>query len=153
MRRVICIILVVLFCAGTGLAEVEVNLKNMTTDELIRLKTEIESELVAREEEGDIDRWYDYGVGLYLPNPESVFGRMIQMHPTLKANDESFFRGEILEVEREEFEAYIEACQKLGFTLDVRSSYMSFFATNSDGVELRLGFLTDRISVSASKGK
>ena len=59
--------------------------------------------------------WYEQGMGSYLPDPTEVFGRSITTSGVFSNSNQHFYAS-IDSTSQEEYEKYVEACKKCGFT-------------------------------------
>lgn len=80
--------------------------------------------------------WADIAMNEVLPEPEGDEGRIL-------ANRDDWLSVDIYDSSQEEYDEYVDACIKKGFTVDAEKDTDSYEAYNADGYELRL-FYDDR---------
>ena len=87
--------------------------------------------------------WPKSGAGALIPAPESTVGE-------ITSDSSGFFVARIGETDSDAFQAYIDACADVGFTVDYDRSSERYRAENADGVSLALdyeGFNTMGVTV------
>lgn len=88
-------------------------------------------------------QWPDRGMGALLPVPESSYGVIY--------NDTSrWFNGDVGNYTREQYEAYVTACENAGFTVGYTKNDDAFWAWNEDGYYVHLGYDEDKSYMSFS---
>lgn len=82
--------------------------------------------------------WPDRKVVAYLPKPKIMRGTIFTIH-------EQKFRLFLGEVEREDFEAYVEACKERGFVREALSNENEYSAYHKDGYKVEIIYLDKKI--------
>lgn len=134
MKKTIVAILLMLTIFSVGIAE-GIDLSGMTDQELIDLRDRIDGELSNRNTTG-YSRWYDYGIGMYLPNMEEVLGRELGTNLNFRANLDNYFSAGIDNTHDGDYDAICDACIAFGFTNVIERSIVSFSAKDESGHKL-----------------
>lgn len=150
MRRILCLLIVLLLIGSTGLSE-SIDLSVMTDDELLELKDRVLSEIEIRNDGStNVGPWYDYGLGSRLPSFEDA----TENANTVKGicwNDDNSFGEQFEGVTREDFERYCEALDQWGYNIGKATTNASYSASNADGIMLEVYLLSDLMTVKADK--
>lgn len=138
MKKVVVILVFLIVLSTTAFATPSVDVKSMSDAELEGLRDLIDEELASREIEGSgisssFPAWYDFGLGQYIPDPSSVFGRTAVTANKVKYNNDRQFCEWIEDVTPEEFELYYSALRDYGYNTDIDKSSSSLTITKDDG--------------------
>lgn len=78
-------------------------------------------------------KWPTSGLATMLPTPESSFGE-------ISIDSSSAFDVYVGNTTQDQYDAYVEACQEKGFTVDYSKTDMYFNAENESGYSLMLSY-------------
>lgn len=85
--------------------------------------------------------WPETGIAEQLPKPSSDKGEITY-------NNDTMFRLDVYGVDQDEFESYMNACIKEGFTIESEKSESRYEAFNETGYELRLSYYSSQSELS-----
>lgn len=137
MKRFIAILLFILVgFSSLSYATPSVDVKSMSDAELEGLRDLVNDELDKRSDNtvsSDYEKWYEYGLGQYLPSPTDVFGREPAYSRDNQVNTDDLFTEIIDDVSDEEFDKYCDAAMAYNFTVDVEKTQWTFSAISENG--------------------
>ncbi|MEC4184954.1 DUF6591 domain-containing protein [Adlercreutzia sp. R21] len=88
-------------------------------------------------------QWPDRGMGALLPVPESTYG-------VIYNNTSEWFNGDVGDYDKSQYDAYVAACEDAGFIEGYIKNDDSYWAWNSEGYYVHLGFDKDKGYMSFS---
>ena len=80
--------------------------------------------------------WPDSGISTVIPVPDFDYG-------TIKIDTKDRFSADIYNVEREDYEFYVEECEEEGFIINSKSDSDKYIAYNESGYKIRIQFNED----------
>lgn len=113
----------------------EIDVESMNTSELLQLKSDIEAEIEKRSlsDEGlAIKRWYDTGLGQFLPDPIAFVNPGAESKEYSRMNTDFVFSESICNVTVDDFKEYVEALKKFGYDENVEM-YGVMYSAVKDG--------------------
>lgn len=150
MKKVLCLLVVLLFVGSFAMTE-SFDWSSYTNEQLTTIRDLINEELERRElNEGKIPSWFDYGMGVYAPDPNVLFGRKVSYENNVFGNRETMLVAIIDDCSKEEFSKYVDAIIKYGFTDVIERSNAWYQAKNTEGIEARIVY-TGNLSIDITK--
>ena len=98
----------------------------------------------------NIQAWYDYGFGIYLPKPILYSGEEPEINPDMQ-NDDEKFTAIINNAIASDYEIYIELLKQFRFVYILDSDDMYYHALNEDGYDATIYFSEDGLHISCTK--
>lgn len=132
MKKVFLLVAVFVFLlSSVGLSE-SLDLSAMSTEELLRLQSSIAEEIQKRSETNGVStykKWYDFGLGQYLPDPAEIIGRKLEPYNNIQINTDSMFSEFLSGASKEDYELYVEALKTFGYNENIQSYGVGYTAT------------------------
>ena len=148
MKKVLCLLVILLLIGSVAFAD-PVDWSLYTSEQLTLMRDLIDEELSRRAiEEGEIPSWFDYGMAVYAPDPNALFGREVSYENNVFGNTSNTLVAMLDDCTEEEFKKYVDAIIRYGFTDVINREYQWYEAKNADGVKARIVFIKPRINIS-----
>lgn len=156
MKRILAtvtLLMLIVFFAVANAEDMTNFVHSLDDDGLLNLIALAQSEAEARglDKEPDaseeIPAWFDYGLGQYLPDPETVFGREISYEDNVFGNSNAIIVAIIDDCTADEYKAYVNAVKDRGFTKVVEASNIWYEASDENGHTARIVYLSPNIDI------
>lgn len=148
MKRFLCLLVSLVLFAATALAD-DFDLSAYTSEQLTAIRDLINEELSRRAvSEGEIPSWFDYGMAIYAPNPDLLFGREVSYKDNVFGNTSNTLVAKLDDCTEEEYNKYVDAIIKYGFTDVINREDRWYEAKNAEGVEARIVYIKPDINIS-----
>lgn len=143
MKKVFTLLIaLVIMTASMCFAEPAIDFSTYSDEELSMIKDQLEAEIASRSDSG-MKPWKSYGAGALLPDPSEVLGRIVE-EDQYPVNTPRIFSTTIIDISNEDFLAYAEALQSIGFEVTYRISDSLFrLERKADNAFITYSFTTD----------
>lgn len=84
--------------------------------------------------------WSTMELGSHLPTPKATKGK-------IWTNTEEELWVDLNKVNESEYKEYVKSCKDLGFTKDADTTSYSYEAYDSEGYDLRISFISDKMTI------
>ena len=132
MKKIVLIVSVLAMLLGiVGFAE-SLDLSSMSTEDLLKLQSSIAEEIQKRTSTDTFTsykKWYDFGLGQYLPDPTEVIGRKLEPYNSIQINTSSTFSEFLAGATKDEYDLYVEALKSFGYRENIQSYGTGYMAT------------------------
>lgn len=144
MRKAICLLVIVLIAIASTASADSIDWSLYSSEDLTIMREDIDRELSKRTaEEGDIPRWFDYGMGAYAPDPNILFEREVSYENNVFGNTPTMLIADIDDSSTEEFNKYVDAIIQCGFVDVIERSSNWYEARNAEGITARIVYIGD----------
>ena len=148
MKKILCLVAIMFLLATNAFGE-GIDWSIYTSEQLSTMRDLIDEELSRRAiEEGEIPSWFDYGMAIYAPNPDFLFGREVSYKDNVFGNTSNTLVAMLDDCTEEEYNKYVDAIIKYGFTDVIKREDRWYEAKNAEGVEARIVYIKPDINIS-----
>lgn len=132
MKKFVTIVSAIAMLLSTvGFAE-SLDLSSMSTEDLLKLQSSITEEIQKRtniDASASYKKWYDFGLGQYLPDPTDIIGRKLEPYNNIQINTSSTFSEFLADATKDEYNLYVDALKTFGYNENIQSYGTGYMAT------------------------
>lgn len=134
MKRIILFVSVFVFLLSVAGISESLDLSSMSTEELLQLQSNITEEIHKRSDTdtaSSFKKWYDFGLGQYLPDPAEIIGCKLEPYNNIQINTDSMFSEFLSGASKDDYELYVEALKAFGYNENIQSYGTGYIATRN----------------------